>query len=166
MPDLSAQVQVSSARVWFCRFRSVAPIVALENLRTLEVAGFPDDTLAPLRALRKLRYLKIVHLPRVAELSPLAELAGLEVLSLATLPGWDASGKVTVVDSLRPIAALSNLRHLELFGVVPTSRSLEDLCTCQELRTARFSKYPADEVANFYRTTGVTNEYAPKPMAG
>ena len=52
---------------------------------------------------------------------------------------------------------------LELLGVVTAEASLRPLEALSGLRSARFSKYPAAEVARFYATTGVAN--AANPVA-
>jgi hypothetical protein len=94
----------------------------------------------------------------------LARLTQLTSLSLSTLPGWDASGKTTTIRSLEPLAALPALAHLELFGVCPPDKSLGPLEKCQHLRTARFSQYPAADMARFFHQTTVANQFNPEPM--
>ena len=107
-----------------------------------------------------------MHLPKVDDLAPLAELRRLETLSLSTLPSWDASGKVTEVRSLDPIAKLPSLKHLALFGVVPKGRSLEAITRCRNLVASRFSKYPKAEMVRFYEATQMSDEFPPPPEAG
>ena len=153
--------QVSSLRVWFCKFKTLSQIQELKGLKTLVVAGFPDETLEIVSVLQNLKYLSVVHLPRITDLSPLAKLTQLESLSLATLPSWDASGKLTQVTSLEPIASIATLKHLELFGVVPRNRSLSALHRCTQLTTARFSKYSESETRQFYAATEVANAHIP-----
>ena len=141
--------RVGSLRIWFCKYKTLAPLTKFERLRTLVVAGFPDETLAILSKLQNLQYLSIVHLPNIVDLSPLTLLHHLESLSLSTLPSWDSSGKVTKVVSLDPIGMISSLKYLELFGVVPESRSLSPVERCGSLVSARFSKYPKKEIQRF-----------------
>ena len=127
MPSDPEADKITALRVWHCKYVSLAPIVLYPNLTTLVVATYPDADLEPIASLKALEYLSILHLPRVTDLTPLATLSRLRTLRMATLPGWDASGKVTEVDSLRPLALLPELTHLELFGVRPASGSLGDL---------------------------------------
>ena len=121
----------------------------------MEIASFPDESLEVLRELGDLEWLSILHMPKVTSLSPLAGLAGLRLLSLATLPGWDASGRRTVVESLVPLAQLEKLAHLALLGVTTPSKSLRDLECCKRLRTATLLGFLRAEVARFIAATGV-----------
>lgn len=162
-PVLEFPNNVKSLRVWHCKYKGIKPVASLQNIEELVIASFPEDSFDFLGALVKLRYLSVLHMPKVKEISALGYMKNLEVLSLATSPAWDAAGKLTVVDSLGPISKLSALRHLELFGVCPVGSSLADLERCKSLRTARFSKYPKDEVERFYRVSNVANEFNPKP---
>jgi len=145
-PPVDDPVSVTSARVWMCKYRSLAPLAALTNLRVLEIANYPDPTLDPLASLSELEELRILHLPKVDDLAPLSRLVRLHRLALATLPGWDASGKVTQVHSLDPITQLPSLERLELYGVVPPDRSVESILQSRSLREVRVSKYPRAEV--------------------
>lgn len=154
---------VRSLRIWHCAYRTLDRVSDFRNLQTLVIATFPDPTLSALSPLSQLRYLSIVHMPRITDLSPLMALAGLESLSLATLPSWDSSGKTMEVDSLDPIAHLRALRHLGLFGVCPKDRSLAAVERCESLQSARFSKYPKFEVARFYQVTRVSDAHVPEP---
>jgi hypothetical protein len=162
-PVISNPEGVRSLRIWFCKYSSLEAIACLNNLIELVIAGFPDESLEVIGLLSKLRYLKIVHLPKVTNIRALEGLKNLETLSLATSPSWDSSGKITVIESLSPIALMPALRHLELFGVCPPDKSLKVLDRCKKLQSARFSKYPEQEVTQFYKTTGVTNQFNPKP---
>ncbi len=87
-PSLDHPEQVVTARIWHCKYKTLAPLSALMNLEGLAIATYPDYSLEPLRALRKLRYLSVVHLPAVSDLDRLEDLNSLEVLSLSTLPSW------------------------------------------------------------------------------
>lgn len=95
--------------------------------------------------------------------SPLAQLTRLRTVRLATLPSWDSSGKVTEVESLRPLVMLPELTHLELFGVRPESKSLSELEDAPGLTSVRVSRYPEAEVTRFRTVTGVADAYAPSP---
>jgi hypothetical protein len=116
------------------------------NLVALKVMVYLDATLEPIAALTRLEDLDIVHLPRVSDLSPLPSLTSLRRLSLATLPSWDASGKVTEVRSLAPLADLPLLADLSLFGVRTPDKSVDDLLRIRSLRTVRISKYPREAI--------------------
>jgi len=134
-----------SARIWHCGYRNLEPLRNFSSLQKLEIATYPDASFDILSDLVALHTLEVVHLPRVTSLSPLAQLMNLRRLSLRTLPSWDASGKVTIVDSLAPIAALPVLEELELFGVVPEERRIDALLGSKSLRHVRVSKYPKPE---------------------
>jgi hypothetical protein len=97
-------------------------------------------------------------MPKVSDLEPLRALAGLRRLSLATLPSWDSSGKVTEAASLAPIASLSRLEELELFGVVPPDGRVDELLTIASLRQARLSKYRKSEIERL-RHAGIGNAF-------
>ena len=154
---------VTDLRVWFCSYRSLAGLAELQNLQTLVIAGYPDETFEAVRNLSRLEYLQVGHLPGVTDLEPLADLTSLSVLRLSTLPSWDSSGRVTEVCSLGPLAKLPRLRHLELFGVRPPSRSLAELEESTSLRTVRVSKYPQKEVRRYQTSTGISDDFAPAP---
>lgn len=119
--------------------------------------------LHPVASLTRLEYLSIIHMPHVDDLAPLTPLRNLRILRLATLPSWDSSARVTVVRSLRPLSQLPKLTHLELFGVRPASKSLQDLEKAPCLASVRVSKYPTAETTRFYSGTGVSDAFAPRP---
>jgi hypothetical protein len=145
-PDVSEPERYTSARIWNCGYATLWPVSRLVNCRSLKVLAFPDSTFDMFAALSDLESLEITHLPKVRDLSGLAALRSLTMLELATLPSWDASGKVTEVDSLAPLRWLPNLRELHLFGVRPPNRSVEDIIAIPSLRVARISKYPKQEI--------------------
>jgi hypothetical protein len=161
--DAEAAEAVTALRVWHCNYSSLAPVAQYRHLRTLVVATYPDTDLEPLVPLKSLEYLSLLHLPRVNDLAPLASLTNLRTIRLSTLPSWDSSGKVTEVDTIRPLASLPQLTHVELFGVRPASRSLEELENAPCLASVRVSKYPKAEVARFRRVTGLSDAFAPSP---
>ena len=144
-PAIPSPESVTSARIWHCSYKSLEPLSQLVNLRALAIASYPDPTLEALTSLGELESLEIVHLPNIKNLSPLASLKKLRGLSLSTLPSWDSSGKLTVVESLEPIAKLPLLEELSLFGVVPESKSVDVLLANQTLKRVRVSKYPKSE---------------------
>ena len=52
---------------------------------------------------------------------------------------------------------------MELFGVRPASKSLQDLENAPGLASVRVSKYAKAETTRFYDVTGVSNAFAPSP---
>jgi hypothetical protein len=145
LPIPDDPLAIRSLRVWHCRYRSLRDLARFENLAELEVAAYPDDTFDPLASLLHLERLRVVHMPRVTDLTPLTALARLQSLSLATLPSWDASGRVTEVRSLEPLGNLPALTEIELFGVVPPSRAVDELLLLPGLEIAQVSKYARGE---------------------
>ncbi|HEX6446487.1 MAG TPA: hypothetical protein VF053_15435 [Streptosporangiales bacterium] len=154
-PDVADPEKYTSARIWFCRYRSLVPIRVFAGLRTLAIAGYPDETLEPLGELSALEELSIVDLPQVSDLSPLEGLTRLRRLELHTLPSWDASDKVTEVETLAPLTALPCLEDVALCGVRPRDGKVDDLLRCTRLRRARLSKYPQTEVERLQQTLAV-----------
>jgi hypothetical protein len=163
MPDDGGAAAASALRVWHCNYKSLAGLRRYTNLRTLVIATYPDGDLEPIAALERLEYLSLLHLPKVTTLAALRRLPHLRTLRLATLPSWDSSGKVTTVDSLKPLVDLPHPAHLELFGVRPADKSLRDLEVAPSLVSVRVSKYPKDEVRRFYEATGLSDNFAPSP---
>jgi hypothetical protein len=159
--DLAAR----SLRIAHCRYADLNALSQFRGLRALEIMGYPDSTLESVGQCLELRWLRILHLPQVTSLAPLELLRHLRCLSLATSPSWDSSGKVTCIDSLKPIAKLAELQHLELFGVVPADRSLTPLEESKSLRTVRVSKYPKPEVIRFRGVTGFADTFMPDSSA-
>jgi hypothetical protein len=162
-PEIQDKAIIRTALIWHCRYRSLAPVAAMKNLEELVIGMLPDASLEFLGDLTRLRYLRIQHMPKVTDLAALAQLSNIEVLSLSTTPGWDSQRKRTIVDSLGPISRLPNLKQLELFGVCPATLSLLELQRCSGLQSARFSQYPQNEVARFYRATGLADTFASEP---
>lgn len=144
-PVISSPESVTSARIWHCSYLSLEPLSKLVNLRALAIASYPDHSFEALTPLNMLESLEIVHLPNITSLSQLAGLTSIRKLSLSTLPSWDSSGKLTVVESLEPIAELPLLEELSLFGVVPESKSIDALLASHSLKKVRVSKYSKAE---------------------
>lgn len=163
MPVAPDAADVTALRVWHCSYKSLAQLAYYSNLRILAIASYPDKDLDSVAKLSSLEHLSILHLPDVHDLRPLERLPHLHTLRLATLPSWDSSGKVTIVDSLKPLARIAGLKHLELFGVRPTTKSLEELEAAPALISVRVSKYPKPEVRRFYEATQLSDKFAPDP---
>lgn len=162
-PALDDPQAIDTLRVWHCQFQSLKPIGALTRLKGLEIASFPDNSFEIFRSLTELTYLRILHMPKVEDISSLSSLSSLRSLSLSTLPSWDSSGKVTIVQSLDALGSLASLRHLELFGVRSSNESLAALERCPSLVSVRLNRFPAEEVDRFRSVVGVTNDRIPDP---
>lgn len=162
-PLIEHPLEIRTLRIWHCKYKSLRMLESLENLEELVIAGFPDGSLEMLIPLSGLRYLSILHMPKVSNLQALAGLSKLGSLSLSTSPAWDAARKVTTVESLHPLAYLSSLKHVELFGVCPPDKSLADLEKLAALKTGRFSQYSQEEIERFYSVTQVVNQFNPPP---
>lgn len=162
-PEVAKPEVIVTARVWHCKYRSLAPLARLVTLEGAAIASFPDPTFELIAGLQHLRHLAVVHLPKVTDLAPIASLSSLEVLSLATLPSWDASGKRTLVRTLRPLAALPRLRHLELLGVIPADDSTTCLRGHSTLETVRLHGFSRGAVSDLLQTGKVRDAPAPEP---
>lgn len=163
-PKLECPSTLRTARIWHCGYRSLVAVGALINLEELVIGSLPDRSLEFLCKLSRLRYLRIVHMPKIADLAAVEQLTSIEVLSLSTSPSWDVARKCTIVDSLMPLAGLPRLKQLESFGICPADKSLRDLQCCPALESARFSQYPVDEIARFYRETGLPDTFAAESL--
>ena len=162
MPIIENPLGIKSMTIWHCNYSSFAQVSKCTNLEQLKVATLPEGDFSFLSKCCRLRFLSITHLPNISNLDALTGLLELETLSLSTLASWDASGKKTIVDTLNPLAKLPKLKYLELFGVVPETVSFESLSVFQNLKSARFSKYPKKIINQFYKQYGVTDNWAPE----
>jgi len=156
----------TTARIWFCKYKNLAPLENMSNLEVLVIAGYPDDSFGVFERLTNLRYLSIIDMPKVSSLLPLQQLKNLTALSLSTLPSWDSKRKVTIVDDLSPLLKIPKLAYLELHGICPASRSPDLLRDCRSLKAARFSHYDPKDVRDFFSVTGVQNSSLPDPVFG
>jgi hypothetical protein len=162
-PQVADPDSVYSAKVWFCKYRSLGSLAELCNLEELVIAGFPDESFECLARLEGLRFLSVLHMPKIFDIAPLARLTQLTSLSLSTLPSWDASRKTTNIQSLEPLAAIPGLAHLELFGVCPPDKLLAPLEKCRRLQTVRVSQYPRAETSRFYAATNIDDRFNAAP---
>lgn len=160
-PIIESPEKVTSLKIWHCNYESMEAISELNGIERLTIATYPERDLEVISKLKRLQTLQIINMPLVDDLSPLENLPNLTVLSLQTLPSLDSSGKKTIVKSLKPIAKIGTLRHLELFGVIPASKSLSELMEMTFLQTAKFSKYPKKEMLRFFEETGVIQDWNP-----
>lgn len=166
MPLQDEPKSVISIKVWHCKYKSLNELSEYSNLKAVEIATFPDDTMNVIGSLTELEWLRIIHLPKIKALTSLGNLSKLKCLSLATLPSWDASGKVTTVQSLDPLTRIDSLQHLELFGVRPIDKSLSDLYRCKNLKSVRIHKYPKKQTLEYYETTGMSDAFMPNNEFG
>ncbi|MDR0277987.1 MAG: hypothetical protein LBJ37_08885 [Paucimonas sp.] len=153
--------EITSLRVWHCKYKSLKAIEQCVNLRELVIGTLPDDSVDFLSGLKQLEYLRILHMPKLRQISALAQLDAMICLSLATAPSWDSAGKRTVIDTLEPISALPALKHVELICVIPADGSLDPLASVPRLESARLGGYPTDLVTRFYAMTGVRDNFNP-----
>jgi len=154
-PLLEDPLSITHARVMACKFEDWAPIARLTNLVSLEVFDWLAPDFEPLRPLTRLVQLRVQHLPNVTRLDGLADLKSLRRLILETRPSWDGS-KVTQVESLGPLRGLP-LEEINMFGVRPVSKSVDDLLAIPSLRRARLSKFAAKEIKRI--NAMIANEY-------
>jgi len=161
-PVFEGAKEITHARVIACRYERWDAIGQLTNLLSLEVFEWLAPTFDALRPLRKLQQLRVHHLPHVTSLDALSSLMSLERLILETRPGWDGS-KVTQVESLKPLRDLP-LEEVNMFGVRPASRSVDDLLAIPSLKKARLSKFAAKEIRRINEL--IPNEYVQWKLAG
>jgi hypothetical protein len=143
-PELPDPLTITHVRMFACKYRRWEAIGELTNLMSLEVVDWLAPSFDALRPLRRLEQLRVQHLPQVTSLHALSNLESLKRLILETRPSWDGS-KVTEVDSLAPLRGLS-LEEVNMFGVRPASKTVDDLLAIGTLRRARLSKFAAKEI--------------------
>lgn len=134
-PCIEDPARVTHATIWHCNYRTMADLAKLTNLRSLRVATFPDTSFNALSSLSKLRRLEVWHLPRVSELDALSNCSALRELTLATLPSWDSSGKMTTLNTLEPLSNLPELRKLVLRGIRVAHGGLRPLHVVARLKS-------------------------------
>lgn len=154
-PSLDRVAEVTHVRVVECRYEQWDAIGELRDLVSLEVYGWLPASFDALRPLDGLRQLRIHHLPNVSSLAGLSNLRSLRRLILETRPSWDGS-KVTQVDSLEPLRNLP-LEEVNMFGVRPESKAVDDLLAIPTLKRARLSKFAAQQIKLI--NTVVPNEF-------
>lgn len=161
-PQAESPSEVSSLCVWHCKYKTLESLAEFENLQTLKIATFPDESFEFLTNLSQLEWLSVLHLPKVKDLEAIGRIKNLRFLELQTLASWDSSRKRTVVHSLAALSKLSKLEHISLLGVVTPDMSLTPLERCKRLKTARFHGYPAQEIERFYQASKVANAHMPE----
>jgi hypothetical protein len=154
-PELDDPLSITHARVLACKFERWTAIGRLTNLVSLEVVDWHGTDFEALRPLSQLVQLRVQHMPKVTRLDGLEDLKSLRRLILETLPSWDGS-RVTQVESLEPLRMLP-LEEVNMFGVRPVSKSVDDLLAIPTLRKARLSKFAAKEIKRINATT--SNEF-------
>lgn len=93
----------------------------------------------PLRLFRDLAVLKVQSAGKVGDLTPIASLAALRELVIATPPGSDGSGRTIDVASYAPLTALTALERLVLIAVRPLDGDLAVLGRMRHLRELQVS---------------------------
>jgi hypothetical protein len=154
-------LELTSLKIWHCKFRTLKELESFKNLRSLVIASFPDESLESLVNLTNLEYLSILHLPKITDFEPLSRLKKLEALSISTLSSWDASRKTIEISSLIPLASLPKLKYLELHGIVTPNKKLNELFSSKSLTAAIFSQYPKSEIERFYKESNVQKKRIP-----
>lgn len=135
---------------WLSRFPSltclclitpqITSLVTLQefpNLIALELDDPP--TLFGLGRVSSLECLVLRHFRKIKSLAPIGEISGLRVLSLSTIPSWDASRRCLEVDSLDPLSNLAKLESLRMIGVKPIDARLDPLSRLTQLRYLHIS---------------------------
>lgn len=131
-PVVADSSRYHSARIYQRRFRFVAGGCRLENLRKLEIVGYPDASLDPLGDLIRLEHLSILH-----------------------LPAWRRGSKPIRFGSLSPLSALPVLEEVNLFGLELTDRFVTTLAaSIPTLRRARLADYRTRRHLSLDRTDG------------
>jgi len=116
---------------------SLASLQELPNLTALELDDPP--TLFGLERVIGLQCLVLRHFRRIKSLTPIGVISSLRVLSLSTIPSWDASRRSLEVDSLDPLSKLANLESLRMIGVKPLDARLDPLSRLTQLRHLHIS---------------------------
>jgi hypothetical protein len=126
----------------------------LADLRILELASAMTASLRGLERLHRLECLVIDHAPKITSLEPIRTLSELRQLSISTPASWDASKKCIDVESLQPLATLTNLQRLTLRGVRPAAGGLRPLEGLKALVEVEISHVPTFSLEDFARLAG------------
>jgi hypothetical protein len=121
---VAARPDVTRVKIFGLK-ESIAPLTMLASLRELDLTD--PSTLDGLDELQQLESLTLYAFPRITSLEPVGALTNLKNLLLSTPPGYDASRKCYEVDSLEPLARLSNLESLTMRGIAPKSGRLDPI---------------------------------------
>ncbi len=122
---LARFASVASVSLVAPQIQSLAPLQALPLLEALNLHDPP--TLLGLDELGDLKCLVLRHFRRIKSLLGIRALSRLHVVSMSTLPSWDASRRCLEVESFEPLSNLSGLESLCLMGVWPLDRRLDAL---------------------------------------
>jgi len=161
-PTIENPKGIKSLRIWHCKYRNFNGLEFFTNLEELVIASFPEGSFAKISNFTKLKYLAILHMPKVSNLNDLTTLSNLKCLSLITLPSWVLSRKRTIVDSLKPICELKNLRHLELIGILPgNDNGINELYCLKYLKSARFEGFLKKDIEKYFEITGIEKNVFP-----
>lgn len=128
-----AACQVPGLEGLYIKSSGIKSIEALHEARTLRYVHLGSSpsivSLTPASDLRQLKVLGVQNLKRIHDLSPLAVLSGLEELSVE-----GSMWTVQHVDTLGPIAFLTELRFLSLVNLRARDRTLKPLFSLRKLR--------------------------------
>ena len=117
-----------------------ADLSFLHTNQSLRVLYLTDvHALRGVELLSQVRELVLVHIPKVRSLEPLLALRDLQILTISTLPSWDASRKCLEVDSFEPLRSLNALVSLSLCGIRPNHGRLQPLQQLTGLRALNVS---------------------------
>ena len=133
---VAARPDVTRVKIFGLK-ESLAPLTMLASLRELDLTD--PSTLDGLDELTQLESLTLYAFPRIASLEPIGALTNLTRLLLSTPPGYDASRKCYEVESLEPLARLSNLEALTMRGIAPKSGRLDPIRRLTNLRRVDIS---------------------------
>jgi hypothetical protein len=148
---VAAVARCASLRRLYLEEVRTAHLAPLASLRRLEVLGIDGatkvTTLDDLTHLPALRGLAAIHFPKVRTLDPLRALRQLEALSV----GGGMWTRMTV-ESLAPLAALTELRFLDLGNLKASDGSLAPLAALTQLRELDLPNfYPVSELVQLAR---------------
>jgi hypothetical protein len=128
---VAARPDVTRVKIFGLKER-VGPLTMLASLRELDLTD--PSTLDGLDELQQLESLTLYAFPRITSLEPIGALTNLKKLVLSTPPGYDAARKCYEVDSLEPLARLSDLESLTMRGIAPKSGRLDPIRRLTHLR--------------------------------
>jgi len=128
---VAARPDVTRVKIFGLK-QSIGPLAMLPALRELDLTD--PSTLDGLDQLPQLESLTLYAFPRIASLEPVGALTSLKKLLLSTPPGYDSSRKCYEVESLEPLARLSNLESLTMRGIAPKSGRLDPIRRLTNLR--------------------------------
>jgi hypothetical protein len=161
---LAAIPSLTSVRLVNPRITSLAPLSGLSHLEALSLDDPP--TLNELDGLGNLKCLVLRHFRRVRSLSLVGALSRLRMISMSTIPSWDASRRCLEVESFEPLSKLHDLEWLYLMGVMPLDRQLVPLHGLDRLKDLQIShvfKFELKDYAALARALPKTSGHCLQP---